>query len=149
MKSWLVTAAVLSALIVAPPAFASGAKEGKKPEGAKAPKKQRPITSLESWVMVEPFSVTVVQEDRIRGKVLVSFGMDVPDAELREKAELLMPRLQDAWLSQLNLYAATTVRPGKPANIAEVSNILQTVADRVLGKTGTKVLIASVIINMQ
>jgi flagellar basal body-associated protein FliL len=158
MKPWLLLVAALSVCLVAQPSFASGAKagktgkeskEGKKAEGGKAPKKQRPITSLESWVMVDPFSVTVVQEDRIRGKVLVSFGMDVPDAELREKAELVMPRLQDAWLSQLNLYAATTVRPGKPANITEVSNILQTVADRVLGKPGSKVLLASVIINMQ
>jgi len=154
MKPWLLLAAALSVCALPQPSLASGAKEGKeakdkKGDSAKAPKKQRPITSLESWVMVDPFSVTVVQEDRIRGKVLVSFGMDVPDADLREKAELLMPRLQDAWLSQLNLYAATTVRPGKPANIAEVSNILQTVADRVLGKTGTKVLIASVIINMR
>jgi flagellar basal body-associated protein FliL len=149
MRPWLLLLAALSIGALAQPSLASGAKEGKKAEGAKAPKKQRPITSLESWVAVEPFSVTVVQEDRIRGKVLVSFGMDVPDAELREKAELVMPRLQDAWLSQLNLYAATTVRPFKPANITEVSNILQTVADRVLGKPGSKVLIASVIINMQ
>jgi len=152
MKPWLLLVAALSLCALAQPSLASGAKEAKeskKAEGAKAPKKQRPITSLESWVMVEPFSVTVVQEDRIRGKILVSFGMDVPDAELREKAELLMPRLQDAWLRQLNLYGATTVRPGKPANITEVSNILQTVADRVLGKPGSKVLIASVIINMQ
>ena len=155
MKPWLLLVAALSVCALAQPSLASGAKaskegkENKKAAGAKAPKKQRPITSLESWVMVDPFSVTVVQEDRIRGKVLVSFGMDVPDAELREKAELVMPRLQDAWLSQLNLYAATTVRPGKPANITEVSNILQTVADRVLGKPGSKVLLASVIINMQ
>lgn len=148
MKPWLLLAAALSMSALSQPSLAGESKDGKKEE-PKAPKKQRPITSLESWVMVDPFSVTVVQEDRIRGKILVSFGMDVPDAQLREKAELLMPRLQDAWLNQLNLYAATTVRPGKPANITEVSNILQTVADRVLGKAGAKVLIASVIINMQ
>ncbi len=120
----------------------------KKGDKAKAPKKQRPITSLDSWVMVDPFSVTVVQEDRIRGKVLVSFGMDVPDAELRAKAELLMPRLQDAWLTQLSHYAGTTVRPQHAADIAAVSNLLQETADHVLGKPGSKVLIASVIINM-
>lgn len=148
MRPWLLLTAALSVCILSQPSLASS-KETKKGDNPKAPKKQRPITSLESWVMVDPFSVTVVQEDRIRGKVLVSFGMDVPDTHLRETAELLMPRLQDAWLSQLNLYAATTVRPGKPANITEVSNILQTAADRVLGKPGSKVLIASVIVNMQ
>ena len=161
MKHWLLVVAALSLCAAPLPAFGEGKehakkvekkpekKAEKKAEGAKAPKKQRPITSLDSWVMVDPFSVTVVQEDRVRGKVLVSFGMDVPDASLREKAVLIMPRLQDAWLSQLNLYAATTVRPGKAANITDVSNILQSTADRVLGKTGSKVLIASVIVNMQ
>lgn len=78
---------------------------------------------------------------------MVSFGMDVPDAELRERAELIMPRLQDAWLTALNLYASTTVRPGRPANITEVSGLLQSTADRVLGKPGARVLIASVIVN--
>ena len=150
MKFWFSIFVCL--MLATTSAFASGAAP-KKDGGhggakAKAPKKQRPITSLDSWVMVDPFSVTVVQEDRIRGKVLVSFGMDVPDAELRAHAELIMPRLQDAWLSAISLYAATSVRPGRPANVNDVSTILQSTADRVLGKRGSIVLIASVIVNM-
>ena len=145
----LISCLLCALLAMATVAGASEKKPEKGGKDVKAPKKQRPITSLDSWVMVDPFSVTVIQEDRIRGKVSLSFGMDVPDAELREKAELLMPRLQDAWLSQMNLYAATTIRPGKPANIADVSNILQSAADRVLGKTGSKILIASVIVDMR
>lgn len=146
LKFWF--SLLVCLLAAAAPAHAAGGGDTKKGGSkAKAPKKQRPITSLESWVMVDPFSVTVVQEDRIRGKVMVSFGMDVPDAELRERAELIMPRLQDAWLTALNLYASTTVRPGRPANITEVSGLLQSTADRVLGKPGARVLIASVIVN--
>jgi flagellar basal body-associated protein FliL len=153
LKFW--TALIVSVIAATAPAQAAGGgghgakKEGHGGSKAKAPKKQRPITSLESWVMVDPFSVTVIQNDSIRGKVSVSFGMDVPDAELRERAELIMPRLQDAWLNRLNLYASTTVRPGKPANIDDVSQILQSTADQVLGKPGSKVLIASVIVDMR
>jgi len=156
MNFKLCTALLACALAGASPALASGGGgHGAKKEGghggskAKAPKKQRPITSLASWVMVDPFSVTVIQNDQIRGKVSVSFGMDVPDDELRERAELIMPRLQDAWLNRLNLYASTTVRPGKPANIDDVSLLLQSTADQLLGKPGSKVLIASVIVNME
>ena len=155
MNLKLCTALLACVLAAASPAHASGGgghgakKDGHGGSKAKAPKKQRPITSLESWVMVDPFSVTVIQNDKIRGKVSVSFGMDVPDDELRERAELIMPRLQDAWLNRLNLYASTTVRPGKPANIDDVSLLLQTTADQMLGKTGSKVLIASVIVNME
>lgn len=151
MKLRSLLALFVCVLMASAPVYASGGGEKKGGHGskAKAPKKQRPITSLASWVMVDPFSVTVVQEDRIRGKVMVSFGMDVPDPELQAKAEMIMPRLQDAWLNALNMYAATTVRPEKPANIIEVSNILQSTADRVLGKPGSKVLIASVIVEMR
>ena len=152
LKFW--TALIISVLAATAPVHAAGGGHGAKKEGhggskAKAPKKQRPITSLESWVMVDPFSVTVIQNDSIRGKVSVSFGMDVPDAELRERAELIMPRLQDAWLNRLNLYASTTVRPGKPANIDDVSQLLQSTADQVLGKPGSRALIASVIVDMR
>ncbi len=144
---------LVCALIVAAPVHASGGGGGghgaKKEKAAKAPKKQRPITSLASWVSVDPFSVTVVQEDRISGKLLVSFGMDVPDEELRLKAELIMPRLQDAWLTQLSHYAGTTIRANRAANISDVSTLLQSTADLVLGKPGSKVLIGSVIVQMK
>ena len=151
-------AALLAFVLAATaPAHAAGGGggHGVKKEGghggskAKPPEKQRPITSLASWVMVDPFSVTVIQNDKIRGKVSVSFGMDVPDEALRERAELIMPRLQDAWLNRLNLYASTTVRPGKPANIDDMSLLLQTTADQMLGKPGSKVLIGSVVVNME
>lgn len=153
LKFW--TALTVCALALSPPAHAAGGggdsakKERHDSSKAKAPKKQRPITSLASWVMVDPFSVTVIQSDAIRGKVSVSFGIDVPDDALRAKAELIMPRLQDAWLTRLNLYAATTVRPGKPANIEEVAMLLQSTADQLLGTPGSRVLIASVIVDMR
>jgi flagellar basal body-associated protein FliL len=151
MKFKLCAVLLASFLAATMPAHAAGGGgHGAKKEGskAKAPEKQRPITSLASWVMVDPFSVTVIQNDKIRGKVSVSFGMDVPDDDLRERAELIMPRLQDAWLNRLNLYASTTVRPGKPANIDDVALLLQSTADQMLGKPGSKVLIASVIVNL-
>ena len=155
MKFRFLLMSLVCALIVAAPVHASGGGGGggghgaKKEKAAKAPKKQRPITSLASWVSVDPFSVTVVQEDRISGKLLVSFGMDVPDEELRLKAELIMPRLQDAWLTQLSHYAGTTVRANRAANISDVSTLLQSTADLVLGKPGSKVLIGSVIVQMK
>jgi len=87
---------------------ASGGEHAK-PKGS-PPK--RPPTSLKSWVMVDPFTISVIQDGAIRGTFTVNFGMDVPDATLRDKAETLMPRLRDAWLRSLNLYASTSLRRG-------------------------------------
>jgi flagellar basal body-associated protein FliL len=144
------------ALLAALPAHASSGgggghgekKEKKGGEKYKAPKKARTMTSLESWVMIDPFTVSIIQDGRVRGRFIVSFGMDVPDEALRAAAEAMMPRLRDTWLMDLNLYAATTLRPRRAADVAGVSNLLQSDADRVLGKTGSKVLMAQATVEM-
>ena len=122
----------------------------KKKEHAKAmaPKKARSITSLASWVSVDTFTVTIIQDGRLRGRFTVTFGMDVPDDALREKAEALMPRLRDAWLNDLSLYAATTLRPRRAADVAGISDLLRSGADRVLGKSGSKILMAQARVDM-
>jgi hypothetical protein len=151
MKRLVAILFLLCAFAGAQPAFASGGGGGEKGETqkkAKAPKKPRPITSLKSWVMVDPFAVSIIQDGRIRGRFRVSFGMDVPDDALRGKAEALMPRLRDVWLSELTLFAATMLRQRRPADIAAVSDLLQSSADRVLGKPGSKVLLAAVTVAM-
>ena len=141
---------LLCAVAFAAPAFASGGGHGDEGEKKKlkGPQKDRPITSLKSWVMVDAFTISIIQDGRVRGKFTVSFGMDVPDDALREKAEALMPRLRDAWLSELNLYAATTLRPKRVADVAGVSDLLQRTADAVLGKPGSKVLMAQATVAM-
>lgn len=138
-----ILAVICASLINAPMAAASGGgHDGEKKEKAKAPKKARPYTSLKSWVIVDPFTVSIIQDGRIRGKFIVSFGMDVPDDELRESAEALMPRLRDQWLGELSLHAGTSLRPRRPADVAAIAVMLQATADRTLGKTGSKVLLA-------
>lgn len=142
----------LCAFVAVAPATAGGggghgaaAKSGHGGEKkkAKGPQKERPFTSLKSWVMVSGFTVSVIQDGRVRGKFMVSFGMDVLDDALHEKAEAMMPRLRDAWLSELNLYAATALRPRRAADVGRVSSLLQGAADRVLGQPGSKVLMGS------
>ena len=149
MKFSLPFLAVLCALAVSVPvAQASGGGEEKK-DKLKAPKKARATTSLVSWVAVDPFTVAIIQEGRIRGRFSVSFGMDVPDDDLRAKSEALMPRLRDAWLNDINLYAATTLRPKRAADVAAISILLQGIADRVLGKAGSKVLLGHAKVEMR
>lgn len=150
MKSLVAFALVCGALFATLPATTAFASEKaeKKDEKAKAPRKTRSITSLESWVMVDPFTVAIIQDGRVRGRFMISFGMDVVDPALRERAEELMPRLRDAWLNDLSLYAGTTLRPRRAADVAGVSTLLQSIADRVLGKAGSKVLMAQATVEM-
>jgi len=135
--------AVFIALSLSTTVAAGG--ENAKPKGA-PPK--RPPTSLKSWVMVDPFTISVIQDGDVRGTFTVNFGMDVPDNTLREKAELLMPRLRDAWLRSLNLYAATALRPRRQADVDELAARIQRTADDVLGKPGAKVLMAQAVVSI-
>lgn len=141
--------AILLAVALAAPALAGGGGHGGgEKKKLKAPQKERTYTSLKSWVMVDSFTISIIQDARVRGEFKVSFGMDVPDDALREKAEALMPRLRDAWLGELNLYAATSLRMRRAADIDGVSQLLQRTADSVLGKTGSKVLMGQAMVKM-
>lgn len=124
-------------------------KKGKASKELSAPKHQREITTLESWVSVFPIAISVVQDDLVRGQFQVWLGMDVPDEKLRARAEELKPRLRDAWMTRLSQYASTTLRARRPANIDDVSRLLQSTADETLGKPGSRVLLGSVVVNMQ
>jgi len=133
------------------PALASGGGHGGddgEKKKLKAPKKERTYTSLPSWVTVDGFTISIIQDGRVRGKFMVSFGLDVPDDALREKAEAVMPRLRDAWLSELNLYAATSLRMRRAADVGGVSDLLQRTSDAVLGKPGSKVLMGQATVDM-
>jgi hypothetical protein len=142
---------LLLALALAAPALASGGGGGHgggEKKKLKAPSKERTYTSLKSWVGVDGFTISIIQDGRVRGKFIVSFGMDVPDDKLRETAEAMMPRLRDAWLSELNLYAATSLRMRRAADVVGVSDLLQRTADAVLKQPGSKVLMGQATVAM-
>ena len=141
---------LVCALALAAPVLASGGGhgDGAKKKKIKGPQKERPYTSLESWVMVDGFTISIIQDGRVRGKFMVSFGLDVPDEALREKTEALMPRLRDAWLSELSLYAATSLRMRRAADVGGLSDLLQRTSDAVLGKAGSKVLMGQATVDM-
>ena len=147
----LVTLLVCFLAAIAPSQAAGGGGETKKKDAGEkgSPKHQKEITTLESWVSVYPIAVSIVQDDAARGQLQVWLGMDVVDEALRARAEEIMPRLRDAWISGLSQYASTAVRARKPASIDDVSRLLQSTADQVLGKPGSRVLIGSVIVTMR
>jgi hypothetical protein len=151
MRALRFTFALLCALALAAPALASGGGGGHgggDKKKLKAPQKARTYTSLKSYVDVEGFTVSIVQDGRVRGRFIVHFGMDVPDDKLREKAEAIMPRLRDTWLQELNLYAATTLRMRRAADVNGVSDLLQRSTDVVLGQAGSKVLMVQATVLM-
>ncbi|HAH10787.1 MAG TPA: hypothetical protein DCL54_13435 [Alphaproteobacteria bacterium] len=124
-------------------AYAGGGGGAKKP--SKSPAK-RSVTTLTSWIDVEPFTVSVIQGDAIAGTFMLTFGIDVPDGVLRERAQAILPRLRNNWLIAVNRYASTQLRPRAQADIGLIAAKLQKVTDETLGQPGAKVLLSQAIV---
>ncbi len=75
----------------------------------------------------------------------VETGVDVPDAALRLRAEQSAPRLREAFNAVVQRNASLLL-PGAPPNIDQLSRELQAATDRVLGRTGAKLLLGTVMI---
>ena len=132
---------MLAALIVAAntaPALAAG--------GGEPTRALRKFTTAESYVMVPPFAISVIERNRVRGIFVVEFGIDVPDADLRAKAEEILPRLRDVWLRTLSLYGQTMLRTDRQADIDSLAARLQAATDQSLGAPGARVLMMQAVV---
>jgi len=76
----------------------------------------------------------------------VQAGVDVSDKALHDYAAKLTPRLQDAYVQVLQLYAGG-LAPGAPPDADYVARRLQEATDRVLGKPGARFLIGGIMVN--
>ena len=91
-------------------------------------------------------AVSVFRQGGRRGVLTVEVGVDVRDSRLRNRIELYQPLLNSAYVSALQPYALG-LGPGEPPNADYISLTLQRETDRVLGRSGAKLLLGSILIN--
>lgn len=159
-RTLLPLAILLAAAIAAPaPAFAGGhgasaegGEKGGKKEGDKKEKDDKKgghkLTQSESYVGMDPLYTSIMEGPRPLGLLMIGIGLDVPDAQLREKVEHDMPRLRDAYVRALMSFTATNVRSWRQPDVVAVADRLQRVTDRVLAKKGAKILLGQVAIQL-
>jgi len=81
-----------------------------------------------------------------RGVMTVDCGLDVPDAKLRERATISMPRLRAAYVQVVLIYAAG-LPSGAAPNVDFIARELQRQTNLVLGRPGARVLMGAVVVN--
>jgi len=111
-------------------------------EEAAAPKHK--VTQSETYVAFEPIYATIVDAGRPCGLLMVHFGLDIPNEELREETTRSQPVLRDAYVRNLLSFTATAVRPWQQPSVEVISERLQRLTDRALKKKGARVLLAQV-----
>ena len=125
-----------AALVVLPPAaaVASGGGEDKKKAGG------------ETYVPIRTLTAYTTRPGARRGVMTVDCGLDVPDAPLRERVELVLPRIRAAFVQVVQVYAGG-LPTGAPPNPDFIARNLQRSVDQVLGRKGARVLIGAVVVN--
>ncbi len=130
MDRRLALAAVLSLV----PAVASAAGGEKKKGGG--------VT----FVQIKAVSATIIRRDGSRGVITMECGVDIPSEPLRALANDVQPRLRDAYASMLQSYAGGLPKATVP-DADYLAREMQKATDRVLGKTGGRFLIGTILIN--
>ena len=125
------TTLVLLALLL-PAALPGPARAEKKEEG--------------TYVAIDTLTATVLADNGRHQTMTVQAGVDVPDTPLRDYANKVTPRLQDAYVQVLQVYAGGLL-PGAPPDPDYVVRRLQEATDRVLGKPGGHFLIGGIMVN--
>lgn len=149
MKRFLLAFSICS-LLMTPTAFAGGGGGG---DTTAAPAQQgsgrqhRPITSSTGYVPLAPLTATVQSDFRLRGIMHIEAGLEIPNNRQRERAEQLMPRLRDRYVSALAMYTGANYRFGDVPDADRISELLQQATDEVLGAGEADILLGMVIIH--
>lgn len=123
---------------------AAAAGSGSGQQQAPASRQER-LTSAESFVPLPTLSAGVLQRRAALGTIVVDMGLDIPDADLRRRAQLNGPRLRDALRTALATYASTYYRDRTAPDPATLTRLMQQSIDRVLGAEGAQVLLVNII----
>lgn len=99
-----------------------------------------------TFIQFNTMTATVVRHDGRRGVLTLETGIDVPDEKLRERAQLVAPRLRAAYVQVLQTYAAG-ISATTPPNADFIATELQRETDRVLGQKGARLLLGTMLVN--
>jgi hypothetical protein len=138
MRSELTLLCIGVAALFATPAFAAS--------GQAMPNHK--MTQAVSYVAIKPIYATVLDAGRPVGLLLVSFGLDIPNAALRARAEAALPLLRDAYVRNIMAFSAAAVRPFQQPDVNFIARRLQEVTDQKLQQSGARVLLIEVMLQM-
>jgi hypothetical protein len=100
----------------------------------------------ESYIQIATITGTTTKGGGRRGVLTVECGLDIPNAKLRERANLLLPRLRAAYVQTVQIYAAGLPN-GTAPNPDYIGLSLQRQTDALVGGPGARLLMGAVLVN--
>lgn len=129
-----------SALALSAPTLAAGKAATKKAESD---------SHTPNFIEFPQMMSSVLDGYRVRGMMILGFGLEIEDSKLREKAQIMLPRLQDTYTREFNRYAGSLYRSGEFPDAEYISKQMQTATDRMLGEGNAVFLISNLMVRSQ
>lgn len=103
-------------------------------------------TGSATYIQIDTLTGATTKPGGRRGVMTVECGLDVPDEGLRNRAQLMLPRLRAAYLQTVMTYAAG-LPPATAPSPDYLSLSLQRTTDHLLGRPGAKLLLGAILVN--
>lgn len=146
LRAHFLALTMLAALVGPAAAAGGGSSSSSSSQQQQAPaSRQERLTSAETYMPLPTLSSSVLQRMSARGTLVVDMGLDIPDADLRRRAQLNNPRLRDALRTALATYATTYYRDRTAPDPTQLTRLMQQAVDRTLGGAGARVLLVNII----
>lgn len=116
------------ALLGGAPGFAAGTAD-------------KPKLGEQRFIMLEPLTVSVLRDARVRGLLSVELTLELARLDERAAIERIMPRLRDQLMFALTQLAASRLDIERPLDLPTITATLQQVTDRVIGESTARLLI--------
>ena len=99
--------------------------------------------SADTYIRLPVITASILQANGRRGVLTIETGVDVPDANLRTRAQQSAPRLCAAYNTAAQRFA-NGLRPGVVPDIDQLSAQLQAATNATLGRPGARLLLGTV-----
>lgn len=126
MRGWVLP--LFLALSLAGPCLAAGPAD-------------QPKLGEQRYIMLEPLTVSVLRDARVRGLLSVDLTLELARHDERAAIERIMPRLRDQLMLTLTQLAANRLDIDRPLDLPTLTAALQQVIDRVIGESKARLLI--------
>lgn len=101
----------------------------------------KPKLGEQRFIMLEPLTVSVLRDARVRGLLSVELTLELARLDERAAIERIMPRLRDQLMFALTQLAASRLDIERPLDLPTITATLQQVTDRVIGESTARLLI--------
>ncbi len=122
----------LSLILLAPPVEAA------------APKRKGVDPS--AYVNLDPMTISIIEDFRVRGLMTLKIGLHIPDPKMRYKVQQRMIKLRDAMVRTLTAYGVTSMRADAAPDLDIIDHRLTKAINEVVGAKDTQILFDHVLV---